>query len=126
MWVGGKDQREKRDEVSDAMDAGEARKIASVGVHLRRYVSSYGIALNVDTDLRWFERIMACGLPGKRATSMQRELRGASGHEHPLGEGVPRIFEEVMVQLLPGVETAQIIEENEVLALDTTGGGHGQ
>lgn len=51
----------------------EERKIASVGVHLRRNVSSYGIGLNVSVDLKWFERIVACGLPEKRATSFERE-----------------------------------------------------
>lgn len=54
-------------------------KIASVGVHLRRYVTSYGIGLNVATDLGWFDRIVACGLVGKRATSFERE--GVTGVE---------------------------------------------
>ncbi|KUJ13932.1 lipoyltransferase [Mollisia scopiformis] len=44
------------------------RKIAALGVHLRRSVSSYGVGLNVNTDLRWFERIVACGLVGKGVT----------------------------------------------------------
>jgi len=54
-------------------------KIASVGVHMRRYVTSYGIGLNVATDLGWFERIVACGLVGKRATSFEKE--GVTGVE---------------------------------------------
>lgn len=54
-------------------------KIASVGVHLRQYVTSYGIGLNVATDLGWFDRIVACGLVGKRATSLERE--GVTGVE---------------------------------------------
>lgn len=48
-------------------------KIAAVGVHLRRSISSHGIALNLTTDLSWFERIVACGLIGKSTTSMQNE-----------------------------------------------------
>lgn len=47
------------------------QKIAAVGVHLRRYVTSFGTALNVTTDLRWFERIVACGLVGKGMCSME-------------------------------------------------------
>ena len=51
----------------------ELRKICAVGVHMRRNVTSYGIGLNVDTDLWWFDRIVACGLEGKEATSFVRE-----------------------------------------------------
>lgn len=54
-------------------------KIASVGVQLRRYVTSYGIGLNVATDLGWFDRIVACGLVGKKATSFEKE--GVKGLE---------------------------------------------
>lgn len=50
----------------------EQDKIASVGVHLRRNVTSHGIGLNVSTDLKWFERIVACGLVGKHATSFEK------------------------------------------------------
>lgn len=49
------------------------RKLASVGVHLRRYVSSHGIGLNISVDLAWFDRIVACGLVGKKATNIERE-----------------------------------------------------
>jgi len=48
-------------------------KIAALGVHLRRNVTSHGIGLNVNTDLKWFKRIVACGLEGKFATSMQEQ-----------------------------------------------------
>ena len=49
----------------------EDTKIAALGVHLRRNVTAYGVGLNVSTDLRWFDRIVACGLEGKRTTSMK-------------------------------------------------------
>jgi lipoyl(octanoyl) transferase len=50
------------------------RKIASVGVHLQQYVSSYGIALNVTQEPMWFFRqIVACGLEGREATSLEGE-----------------------------------------------------
>ena len=51
------------------------RKIASVGVHLRRYIASHGISLNVSVDLSWFDRIVACGLVGKRATNIEKERK---------------------------------------------------
>ena len=46
------------------------RKIAALGVHLRRNVTSYGVGLNIKTDLKWFDRIIACGLVGKGVTTM--------------------------------------------------------
>ena len=49
------------------------RKIASIGVHLRRHIASHGIGLNVSVDLAWFDRIVACGLVGKQATSIEHE-----------------------------------------------------
>ena len=42
-------------------------------------MTSYGIGLNVKTDLSWFDRIVACGLVGKRATSIEKE--GVAGIE---------------------------------------------
>ncbi|KAJ5111136.1 Octanoyltransferase [Penicillium argentinense] len=49
-----------------------ARKITAVGVHLRRNISSFGIGLNVTQDPMWFfKQIVACGLEGKEATSLE-------------------------------------------------------
>jgi lipoate-protein ligase B len=45
-------------------------KICAIGVRIRRGVSMHGIALNVSTDLRYFNLIVPCGLPGKRVTSI--------------------------------------------------------
>ncbi|KAK6353446.1 hypothetical protein TWF696_005410 [Orbilia brochopaga] len=50
------------------------RKIASVGVNLRRWVSSHGFALNVNPDLAMFEEIVPCGLDGVQMWSMEREM----------------------------------------------------
>lgn len=49
-------------------------KIASIGVGVRRWVTSHGFALNVTTDLEYFSAIVPCGLAGVRMTSMQRLL----------------------------------------------------
>jgi lipoate-protein ligase B len=51
------------------------RKIASIGIHLTKWISTHGYALNVDLDLAPFtEWITACGLDGAAFTSMAREL----------------------------------------------------
>ncbi len=53
------------------------RKIASLGVHVRQWVTWHGFALNITTDLRSFERIVPCGIDGVEMTSIARE-RGAA------------------------------------------------
>ena len=52
----------------------ERRKIASIGVGVRRWVTSHGFALNVCCDLKRFEAIVPCGLQGVEMTSMSRVL----------------------------------------------------
>jgi lipoate-protein ligase B len=52
-------------------------KIAAIGVRISRGVTTHGFALNVNTDLAYFDHIVPCGLPGVVVTSMQR-LTGES------------------------------------------------
>jgi lipoyl(octanoyl) transferase len=49
-------------------------KIASIGVHLSRWITTHGFALNVSTDLAHFSLIVPCGLSNRRITSMERVL----------------------------------------------------
>ncbi len=50
-------------------------KIAALGVHISRGVTTHGFALNVSTELDYFTLIVPCGLTGKQVTSMERELQ---------------------------------------------------
>ncbi len=50
------------------------RKIASIGVHVSRGITTHGFAINVDNDLRPFSWVVACGLPDVRMTSIAQEL----------------------------------------------------
>jgi lipoyl(octanoyl) transferase len=50
------------------------RKIASIGVHVSRGVTTHGFAVNVDNDLEPFSWVVACGLPGVQMTSLAAEL----------------------------------------------------
>jgi lipoate-protein ligase B len=50
------------------------KKIAAIGVAVRRGITYHGLALNVNTDLAYFQRIVPCGLAWSEVTSMRREL----------------------------------------------------
>lgn len=58
----------------DTTIPGKARKICAIGVKASRYVSMHGFALNVNTDLTYFNHINPCGFVDKGVTSMQKEL----------------------------------------------------
>lgn len=59
----------------------EARKIASIGLHVSRGVTTHGLAVNVNNDLQPFEWVVPCGIEGVSMTSLSREL----GAEQDLG-----------------------------------------
>ncbi len=54
----------------------QARKVCAIGVRASRYVSMHGFALNVNTNLEYFNYINPCGFVDKGVTSMQKELNG--------------------------------------------------
>jgi len=92
----------------------EEEKICAVGVHLRRYIASHGIGLNVTGEpLGWFQRIVACGLEGKRATA----LEAASGSKIEGGaDTVADVFVEEMASRLDGITEVISITEGELLS----------
>ena len=56
----------------------EDRKIASIGVHISRGVTTHGFAVNVNNDLEPFDWVVPCGLPGVRMTSVRAETGRAA------------------------------------------------
>ncbi len=76
------------------------RKLAAIGVRVRRGVTTHGLALNVNTDLRWFAEMIPCGIADKQVTTLAREL----GHpldmaavEDRMADELARIFGLVLV-----------------------------
>ena len=55
----------------------EDRKVAAIGVKVGRRVTTHGFALNVSTDLRFFEYIVPCGMADSSVTSLEQELGGS-------------------------------------------------
>lgn len=74
------------------------RKIASIGVHVKQWVTWHGFALNVSTDLQAFDRIVPCGIAGVEMTSVERE--GGRGK----GEG--SLWDQTLAAVVQGFETA--------------------
>jgi lipoyl(octanoyl) transferase len=64
----------------------QERKIASIGVHVSRGVSTHGFAVNIDNDLDPFSWVVACGLPDVTMTSLARELA-----DDRVGTAAPRL-----------------------------------
>ena len=70
------------------------KKIAAIGVAVRRCITFHGLALNVNTDLNYFRRIIPCGLAWADVTSMEKELGEAQSAER-VRESFLRNFAEV-------------------------------
>lgn len=89
----------------DAQIKGRERKICAMGVRCSRWLTMHGFALNVNTDLSYFNYIIPCGIQNKKVTSIKEEL----GREVPMEEvkeKLKRNFEKVF-----GVEVVRTEEQ---------------
>src|ERR1022692_3431691 len=85
-------------------EASHEAKIAAIGVHISRFVTSHGFALNVNTDLSYFNLIVPCGITSKPVTSMQQQL-GKPLDLNAVAEAISRNFGVVFQSQMLWVET---------------------
>src|SRR5580700_9340544 len=93
----------QRSEASPSGNAAEA-KLAAIGIHISRFVTSHGFALNVNTDLSYFNLIVPCGITAKPVTSMQQEL-GKPLDLNTVAESISRNFGTVFASQMLWVDT---------------------
>ena len=89
------------------------KKIAALGVHISRSVTSHGFALNVNTDLDFFHLIVPCGIAAKPVTSMQKEL-GREVNLSDVANVVSRNFGSVFGSQMLWVDTIDALLGNSV------------
>ena len=87
---------------------GGGRKIASIGVHVKQWVTWHGFALNVTTDLSAFERIVPCGISGVEMTSVERETGN--------GKRETGLWDATVAAVVRGFERAFSVEAKATLA----------
>ncbi|HEV2117126.1 MAG TPA: lipoyl(octanoyl) transferase LipB [Terriglobales bacterium] len=88
-------------------------KIAAIGVHISRGVTSHGFALNVNTDLDYFNLIVPCGITSKPVTSLARET-GAQMNLDDVGRVVAGHFAQVFASDVQWVDTLDALLGNKV------------
>ena len=108
----GPDLRSGQDGSETRPHTGEA-KIAAIGVHISRFVTSHGFALNVNTDLSYFNLIVPCGITSKPVTSMKKEL-GREVEVSAVAESVSRNFGSIFESPTVPVESLDRLLGNSV------------
>jgi lipoyl synthase len=90
------------------------KQIAAIGLHLSRWITTHGLALNVNPELEPFKLINLCGLPGKEATSMAKQLC----KEIAVSDVAPRLLESFARVFNVEFESASLQEIGEILGTE--------
>jgi lipoyl(octanoyl) transferase len=80
----------------DAEEKGKERKICAMGIRCSRWITMHGFALNVNTDLSFFNNIIPCGIQNKQVTSIEKEL-GQKVNFEEVKQKLIRNFEKVFM-----------------------------
>jgi lipoyl(octanoyl) transferase len=88
-------------------------KLAAIGIHISRSVTSHGFALNVNTDLTYFNLIVPCGITTKPVTSMQQEV-GKPIDLNAVAESISRNFGSVFSSQILWLDTIDALLGNSV------------
>ena len=91
----------------------EAAKIAAIGIHVSRAVTSHGFALNVNVDLSYFNLIIPCGITTRPVTSMQQEL-GTPQSLDRVAESITRNFGHVFHRQILWLESLDALLPNSI------------
>ena len=86
-------------------------KLAAIGIHISRFVTSHGFALNVNTDLNFFNLIIPCGIAAKPVASMQQQL-GKPLDLNAVAESISRNFGTVFSSQMLWVDTLDALQGN--------------
>jgi lipoyl(octanoyl) transferase len=87
-------------------------KLAAIGVHIGRWVTSHGFAYNVSTDLRYFDLIVPCGIAGGKATSLEK-LLGRSVEEKEVAPRIARHLGELFALEIKEASRKELLEKLE-------------
>ncbi|HEY3973737.1 MAG TPA: lipoyl(octanoyl) transferase [Candidatus Sulfotelmatobacter sp.] len=114
------DPKDRSLQSRDLLFAGNATnteaKLAAIGVHISRSVTSHGFALNVNTDLSYFNLIVPCGITSKPVTSMREQL-GKPLDLNAVAESISRNFGTVFQSQILWVESLDALHAGDACSL---------